>query len=71
MSLKMFSYISRWQNGWRTKNGKFATLNGPGRAGEEAERSVGRAIKAKPGWDFIEGPVGAKILPVNCDTTTA
>ena len=49
-----------WNNGWRTKDGKFASPRGAGRAGEQAEQEVWKAVKNKPKWDIIEGRVYSK-----------
>ena len=46
-----------WRNGWRTPDGKFATPEGPGRSGEAAEQLVWDGVRAKEGWQVIEGRV--------------
>ena len=50
----------KWNNGWRTADGKFASPNGTGRGGAAAEQSVWDAVKQKPGWNVIEGQVGVR-----------
>ena len=50
----------RWNDGWRTPDGKFATPRGPGRPGAAAERAVWDAIKKKPGWSIIEKHVSVR-----------
>ena len=51
---------ARWNNGWRTADGKFASPNGAGRSGAAAEQSVWDAVAQKPGWSVIEGQVGVR-----------
>jgi hypothetical protein len=49
-----------WDNGWRTPDGRFASPQGPGRAGGNAEQAVWDAIRQKPGWQVIEGRVSVR-----------
>ncbi|AJQ97865.1 hypothetical Protein YC6258_05837 [Gynuella sunshinyii YC6258] len=51
---------AKWNNGWRTADGKFASPNGPGTAGAAAEQKVWDAVKQKPGWSVIEGRVSVR-----------
>ncbi|WKT59635.1 RHS repeat-associated core domain-containing protein [Microbulbifer thermotolerans] len=51
---------ARWNNGWRTDDGKFASPNGLERAGAAAEQKVWDAVKKKPGWSIIEGRVSVR-----------
>jgi hypothetical protein len=44
--------VVNWNNGWRTANGKFASPQGPGLAGADAEQAVWNTIAQKPGWNF-------------------
>jgi RHS repeat-associated protein len=45
---------TKWNNGWRTPNGKYGTPQGPGRSGGPAEDAVERAINAREdGWKII------------------
>ena len=46
-----------WNNGWSTADGKFASPQGPGRAGAAAEELVWSSIEAKPGWEVIRGRI--------------
>ncbi|WDE02340.1 RHS repeat domain-containing protein [Thalassomonas actiniarum] len=50
----------KWNNGWRTPDGKFASPNGSGTAGAAQEQAVWDAIKQKPGWNVIEGRVSVR-----------
>ena len=52
--------LVRWNNGWRTPDGKFASPFGPGRPGAAAEREVWEAVAAKPGWDIIPRHVSVR-----------
>lgn len=50
----------RWNNGWRTADGKFASPRGAGRAGASAESAVWDAVEAKPGWEVVRGRVSVR-----------
>ena len=50
----------RWNNGWRTADGKFASPQGLGRSGAAAESAVWDAVEAKPGWQVIRGRVSVR-----------
>ena len=50
----------RFNNGWRTADGRFASPQGPGAPGAAAEESVWNAVAAKPGWQVIEGRVSVR-----------
>ena len=50
----------RWNNGWRTADGKFASPQGADRSGRAAETAVWDAIEAKPGWQVIRGQVSVR-----------
>jgi RHS repeat-associated protein len=47
-------------NGWRTADGKFASPQGPERAGKNAEESVWNGVAAKEGWTVTRGNVGVR-----------
>ena len=49
-----------WNNGWRTKDGKFASPRGSQRAGEQAEKEVWDAIAQKKGWKVERGRIYTK-----------
>mgnify|MGYP006290344901 CR=1 FL=1 len=50
----------KWNNGWRTPDGRFASPQGPGRAGAAAESTVWDAVEAKSGWSIRRGPVAVR-----------
>ena len=50
----------KWNNGWRTPNGKFASPKGSERAGGQAEEKVWDAISKKDGWGVREGRIYTK-----------
>ncbi|MDE7207716.1 MAG: hypothetical protein K2N90_11275 [Lachnospiraceae bacterium] len=49
-----------WNNGWRTKDGKFVSPRGSQRAGELAEKEVWDAIAQKEGWSVRTGRIYTK-----------
>ena len=50
-----------WNNGWRTKDGKFASQNGAGKPGGWAEREVWNQLKTDhQDWTVIEHGVYTK-----------
>ena len=50
----------KWNNGWRTKDGKFASPRGTQKAGEQAEKEVWDAIAQKEGWSVRTGRIYTK-----------
>ena len=50
----------KWNNGWRTPDGKFASPKGSERAGGQAEEKVWDAISKKDGWGVREGRIYTK-----------
>ena len=50
----------KWNNGWRTPDGKFASPKGTERAGGQAEEEVWDAISKKEGWGVRRGRIYTK-----------
>ena len=50
----------KWNNGWRTSDGKFASPKGGQKSGAWAEQDVWDAVKQKDGWGVVEGRVYTK-----------
>ena len=50
----------KWNNGWRTPNGKFASPKGSERAGGQAEEKVWDVISKKDGWGVRKGRIYTK-----------
>lgn len=56
----------RYNNGYRTADGKFASPNGNQSVGSAlAEVEVWNSVKMKPGWSIIEGRVYVKDIDGN------
>lgn len=51
---------ARWNSGWRTADGKFASPSRAVRSGAAAEQSVWGAVAQKLGRSVIEGQVGVR-----------
>ena len=49
-----------WNNGWRTKDGKFASPRGSQKVGEQAEKEAWDAIAQKEGWKVDRGRIYTK-----------
>lgn len=49
----MLKSEAKWNNGWRTDDGKFTSPNGLERARVAEEQKVWDAVKKKPGWSII------------------
>ena len=50
----------KWNNGWRTSDGKFASPKGGQKSGAWAEQDVWDTVKQKDGWGVVEGRVYTK-----------
>ncbi|WP_147275127.1 hypothetical protein [Paenibacillus prosopidis] len=47
----------KWNNGYRSPDGKFAKPTGSGRSGADAEEAAWKAIESKKGWEVTRGRV--------------